>query len=163
MSLVGPDGKPIDISKAKVIGEEEHSWEAGGLRITWGDTPEKALQRSLKGAQQMVGQAAGQAALERTGSHSVAQQDAIQAAGSVQNPFQIEPAAAAVFMLLGREIAYRDSLIEFLCSKMEIDPDDLPNKPWPDPKEAEEVEDEKEEFDNAVEDMSTSTGSQEQH
>ena len=50
MSLVGPDGKPIDFSKAKVIGEEENSYEVGGLRITWADTPEKALRRSLDGA-----------------------------------------------------------------------------------------------------------------
>lgn len=163
MSLVGPDGKPIDLSKAKIIGEEEHAYEAGGLRITWPDTPEKALQRSLGGAQQMIAQATGQKVLEKTGSHAAAQQEAVTAAANVKNPFQIEPAASAVFMLLSREIEYRDAVIEMLCEKIGIDPADLPKKPWPDPKDTEEVENEKEEFDNAVGEMATSPGSQEQN
>jgi len=163
MSLVGPDGKPIDLSKAKVIGEEENSYEVGGLRITWADTPEKALGRSLDGAQKMIFQATGQQVLEKTGSHAAAQQEAAVAASNVSNPFQIEPAASAVFMLMSREIAYRDAVIEFLCEKIGVDPKDLPKRNWPDPKETEEVEDEKKVFDDAVEEMSTGTGSQEQN
>lgn len=163
MALIGPDGKPIDTSKAKVIGQEEHSYEAGGLRITWEDIPEIALQKSLAGAKQMTAQMVGQAALEKTGSHAVAQQEATAAAVSMNNPFQLEPAAAAVFMLLSREVEYRNAVIAFLCEKIGADPEDLPKRQWADPKKTEEILDEKEEFDNAVEEMATGSGPKEQN
>lgn len=158
MDLLGPDGKPIDFSKAKVIGEKEESYEAGGLLITWGDTPEKALNRSLEMARNLAFQSAGQASLEKTGSHAVANEAAVKAMANTSNPFQFEPGASAVFMLLSREISYRDSLIAFLCEKIGIDKDELPKPSWPDPKVTEAVEDEKKEFDETAAQLSNAAG-----
>lgn len=163
MNLLGPDGKPLDLSKAKVIGEKEETYEAGGLLITWADTPEAAMNRSLEMARNLAFQSTGQKVLEKTGSHATAQEEAMKAMANMSNPFQFEPAASAVFMLLSREISYRDSLIAFLCEKMGIDKDELPKSPWPDPKVTEAVEDEKKEFDETAAELSNASGAEGQN
>lgn len=129
--IVGADGQKIS-SK-----EEEINYEVGGVRICVPKTPKDMLEIALNGAQQIVGQQAGQAALERTKSHVAAQAEAQVAASKVGNPFQLEPGALALFMLMSREIEHRDRVIADLARRLDAldgkDSNELLKKPWPDP------------------------------
>jgi hypothetical protein len=111
--IVGPDGHEVS-SQAKPI-----DYEVGGIRIGVAETPESMLQKSLAGAQQLIAQQAYQSTLEKTGSAIVAQTEAQSMASKVANPFHIEPAALAVFMLMAREIEHRDRVIAALASRLD--------------------------------------------
>lgn len=129
MSLVGPDGQEIS-SKTNPT-----TYEVGGIRVDAADTPEMMLQKALAGAQQIVAQQVGQMAMQRSGSQVVAQTEAQAAAGKVVNPFQLEPAALAIFMLMSREIEHRDRVIFELAKRLDAldgnSSEELLKKPWP--------------------------------
>jgi len=160
MSIVGPDGLPLADKKEETAEEDQVIYEAGGLRMAWPNTPEAALERALKGAKQATFQMAGQVALNRTGNQMVAEVEAKEAAARQNNPFHIEPAASAVFMLLSREIAYRGQIIDFLCEKIGVDKSELPKPPWPDPSDVEKAQDEKAVFDKTLEEVATAPGAE---
>lgn len=140
MSLVGLDGQEIstEIKTAK--------YEVGGVQIDAADTPEMMLQKALAGAQQIVGQQVGQMAMQRSGSQVVAQTEAQAAASKVMNPFQLEPAALAIFMLMSREIEHRDRVISALAARLDAldgnGSEELLKKPWPkEPEQSQENDD----------------------
>ena len=91
MSLVDAVGNPV------ILDREEKEYSAGGLRVKLQATPEDMLQRALAGAQKMAGQQAGMIAMQKTGSQAIAQQEAMEVASKVTDPFAMEPAALAVF------------------------------------------------------------------
>jgi hypothetical protein len=128
MPIVGLDGHEISSEKQNI------RYEVGGVRIETPETPEVSLQRALEGAQILVGQQVGQAALNRSGSHVVAQAEAQTAASKVTNPFHLEPGALAVFMLMSREIEHRDRVIEALAKRLDAidgqDSTELLKKQW---------------------------------
>lgn len=94
--IVGKDGKPIDISKAKLIGEEIYEYRIGEIQIQTNDKPEVVLQKAQEQAKGLL-----------------AQQGQYQAAAQA-NPFVFEPAALAVFMLLCDEVKRLDSELKKL-------------------------------------------------
>lgn len=128
MPLVGLDGQEISSEKEPI------KYEVGGVIIEIAETPEMVLQKALLGAQQLVAQQVGQMALQKTGSHMVAQTEAQAAASKVNNPFQIEPGAFAIFMLMSREIEHRDRVIEGLSKRLDAldgkSSEDLLKKSW---------------------------------
>ena len=131
MSIVGPDGQTPISTDAETI-----KYSAGGIQLDSTDTPESTFQKALAGAQQVIAQQVGAATLQSTGSHTIAQTQAQQAAARVSNPFQIEPCALGVFMLLSREIEHRDRIISALAKRLDkVDgenSDDLLKDPWKD-------------------------------
>ena len=111
--LVGPDGKtPVQSDMP------ERRYRAGGLEIKTPGTTSLLLQRAMEGAQQMIGQQVYAAALQRSGSAAVAQQEAQTAVTSIRDPFQLEPCALAVFMYLAREIEHRDRVLSEMNEKL---------------------------------------------
>lgn len=134
MSLVGLDGQKIASTDAEA---EAVAYEVGGICIDAVDTPETTLQKALEGARQMVGQQVGQMALQRTGSEVVAVTEAQAAASKVTNPFQIEPCALALFMLMAREIEHRDGVMSALAARLDAldgnTSDELLKKSWSKP------------------------------
>jgi hypothetical protein len=74
--------------------------------------PDALLTKALAGAQQMIGGQVYAAAMKKTGSPTIAQNEGNTAAAGVQDPFMLEPCAMAVFMYMSREIEYRDKIIE---------------------------------------------------
>ena len=146
MSLVDAVGNPV------ILDREEKEYSAGGLRVKLQATPEDMLQRALAGAQKMAGQQAGMIAMQKTGSQAIAQQEAMEVASKVTDPFAMEPAALAVFLLLAREIEFRDKVIADLASRL----DKLDNKktnlehPYPSVSIQEPKKKEKKESDKSV-------------
>lgn len=136
MSIVGPDGQTPLSSEAKA-----QAYKVGGVRIDSADTPESMLSKALIGAQQVIAQQVGTMSLQRSGSQIVAQAEAQQAAAKVTNPFQIEPCALGLFMLMAREIEHRDNVIAALAERLDkVDgqnSEELFKKPW-DEKQADE-------------------------
>ncbi len=128
MSLVGPNGQPISGHVSSI------PYEVCGIQIRCPDTPESLLKKALAGAQQMMGQAAAQAAFARAQSHMVAQAEGQAAAASVQNPFQLEPCALSMFMLMSRVIEHQDQTISALAKRLDAldgaDSKDILKKPW---------------------------------
>ncbi len=131
-TIVGPDGQtPMQSEEAAPT----KKFLAGGLSFKTQLVPEMLLDKALKGAKQMVGAQAYQAALERTKSHTIAQTEGQTAAATVGDPFLMEPCAMAVFMYLSREIEYRDLVIEQLNERLEslgAKPIDVAH-PYPEP------------------------------
>lgn len=104
--IVGPDGKtPVQSDMP------ERRYRAGGLEIKTPASPSAMLQRAFEGARQMIGQQVYAVTMQKTGSAIAAQQEAQTAAASVQDPFQMEPCALAVFMYLSAEIEHRDRVL----------------------------------------------------
>lgn len=125
MSILGADGNAIDTD---MLGEPK-VYEAGGIRIETPLTPQTALQRALTGAQQGVAQNVMAQAAAQGATQLQAQAAASKAASSIKTPFQVEPCAEAVFMLMTQELAWRDKLISELASRLkEIDGQDLPTR-----------------------------------
>jgi len=154
MPIVGPDGQTPVSSEA-----EQYTYKVGGIHIASGDTPEMMLQKALMGAQQMVAQQVGAMSLQRTGSHVIAQTEAQTAAAKVSNPFQLEPCALGMFMLMAREIEHRDAVISALATRLDAldgkSSEELLKKPWPvNPVQEQENEGENDEFSQAVENLS---------
>ena len=114
MSIVGPDGQTPVVSEAKL-----NDYAVGGVQVKSAETPEEVLHKALSNAQTVVAQQAGAAAFQKSQSHVVAQAEAQQAAMSVTNPFHIEPAALALFMLMSREIKHRNSVIAALAERLD--------------------------------------------
>ena len=140
MSIVGPDGQTPVSSDAEV-----QTYKVGGVHLASQDTPEAMLHKALLGAREMVAQQAGAMSLQKSGSHVMAQAAAQEAAARLTNPFQIEPCALGLFMLMSREIEHRDKAIAALAERLDkVDgqsSEDLLKKPWPDqPVQAEENE-----------------------
>lgn len=96
MTIVGKDGKPIDISKASLIGENIRKYKVGEIEIQTNETPGQVL---LKAQQTAVG------LLQQQGQFSAAKN---------ANPFVFEPAALGVFMLLCDEIKRLEGQIQEL-------------------------------------------------
>jgi hypothetical protein len=125
MSIFGADGKPVDTD---MLGEPK-VYEIGGIRVETPLTPQTALQRAMVGAQQGIAQNVMMQAAAQGASQAQAQAAASEAAGSIKSPFQVEPCAEAVFMLMTQELAKRDVLISALASRLkELDGKDLPTR-----------------------------------
>jgi len=140
--IVGPDGKTPMKSNVPM-----NSYRAGGLRFEIGLVPDQLLNKALAGAQQMIGGQAYAAAMKKSGSAVVAQNEGNTAAAAVQDPFIMEPCAMAVFMYLSRELEYRDRLIEQLNERLVMlgaEPLDVEH-PYPVPEEPDPVEEASEE------------------
>ncbi len=161
MSIVGPDGQTPVFSDVEMM-----NYSVGGMAIKSADAPEVMFRKALAGAQQMMGQQAAAMAFERTKSHVVAQTEGQQAASQLTNPFQLEPCALGVFMLMSREIEHRDKIIVAFAERLDkLDgqrSEDLLKNPWPDPPEesqendaeqTEESEDSNDVFSQAAKNM----------
>ena len=96
MSIVGPNGKPIDLSQAQLLGNDVHDYEIGEIKISSAETPERVLTQAAEQAKGF---------LRQQGQFGAAQQ---------ANPFQFEPAALAVFMMLATEVKRLNAEIEEL-------------------------------------------------
>lgn len=138
-------------------------YAVGGIEMASPETPETVLQRAVMGAKQIVHQQAGQAAMAQLNDHSIARQAANAAANACNNPFAIEPAALAVFMLMSREIEWRDKVISKFAERLDkLDgesSEELLKRSWPDPqKTQDENAPEDDAFDDAVKNL-TGNGS----
>lgn len=103
------------------------AYEISGIRLMNPLTPNQMLERALINARQAIAQNAGMSVLAKGGSQVQAQAAASEAAGSIKSPFQVEPCAEAVFMILAQEIAWRDELISELGQRLHaLDGKDLP-------------------------------------
>ncbi len=96
MSIVGPNGKPIDLNQAQLLGDDVHDYEIGEVKISSAETPERVLTNAATQAQGF---------LRQQGQFAAAQQ---------ANPFQFEPAALAVFMMLATEVKRLNAELEAL-------------------------------------------------
>ncbi len=106
MSLIGPNGKPIDLSKAVPIGGPElNDYKIGEIAISTNETPETALASALAQVQGFFKQQMNFAAAETA------------------QPFQFEPAALAVFMMLSNELKRLNKEIEALKEANNAGPD----------------------------------------
>ena len=119
--IVGLDGKtPIrseQEAKARAKESELH-YKAGGLHFGSDMTPEAMLQGALEKAQQSVGNKAYNESRSSGNNDQSAQMAGTMAASAVTDPFMMEPAAAAVFMYLSRELEYRDGIIAQLSERL---------------------------------------------
>lgn len=102
MAILGPDGQPAtDLREYKV----------GSFGIKTPKPPEFFLQLAVQQAAQVIGQHDPVAAMQ------------------VRNPFQMAPAAQAVFMLAAEALAAQGERIAQLEAKLEGDRNDAPDGP----------------------------------
>jgi len=133
MGILGADGQE---AKSEPKGDESPviQYAVGGVEVGSPETPEQVLGRAVLGAKQMVYAQSEAQAMQQLGDRSMAQKMASAAANSCNNPFTLEPAAQAVFMLMAREIEWRDQVIQSLCARLDkIDGEsssDLLQKSW---------------------------------
>lgn len=139
MGLIDPSGKPVDVKSMKA---KPRTYKVGNVRVETPETPELTLGNALANAQQAIASQAAAAAMHQGAGHAGAQQAALKAMGQVVSPFQVEPCAQAVFMLLAQEIEWRDQLIDNLNERLRIveatagyEVGDLPERPKVEPKE----------------------------
>jgi len=114
--IIGVDGNPLDMAK---LSKKPNRYAVGEVQIISTETPNDRLNTALQGARQMaVAQVAQQLMVK-----GVSQEDAVvrgnAEASKIASPFQMEPAAEAVFMLLSQEISKRDEQISELHRKLE--------------------------------------------
>lgn len=123
--IVGPNGKSTHSVTIK--------YKVGNVVLDTNATPADKLQQALEGARQMAQMQLAAAARQQasaSGLHLSAEGIRIQAiaeASKIVDPFQMEPCAQAVFMLLATEIAERNAVIEKL--KERIDKLECSSKP----------------------------------
>ena len=160
--ILGADGEK---AASQAQGQEEvpnFVYAVGGVEMATPEVPEVVLQRAVIGAKQITGQQAGQAAMAQLNDHSMAQQAANAAANACNNPFAIEPAALATFMLMSREIEWRDKVIAQLAERLDkLDGESseaLLKKPWPQQEAQGENAREGDAFDDAVKNLSGNDG-----
>jgi hypothetical protein len=124
MSLVDSSGKPIDTDMLGPV----KVYEISGIRMKSPLSPNQMLERALIGAQQGIAQNVGMSVLAQGGSEAQAQAAASKAASEIRSPFQVEPCAEAIFMIVAQEIARRDKLISALSERLHaLDGKDLPD------------------------------------
>ncbi len=101
MEIVGKNGKPLDLSKAKVIDDKLKEYKIGEVGITTAELPQTILVKAQQQAQGLL-----------------MQQGQMQAAAHA-NPFQFEPCALAVFMMLSNEVARLNGELDSIRGKMD--------------------------------------------
>lgn len=124
--LIDHEGKPL------VLEAEPNAYTVEGICIRSPSTPQEHLRSALHESQKMVAQSVYLQARRGGADEMVAQSDAATAAAGIKSPFQIEPCAEAVFMLLAKEVAWRDKIILNLAGRLEaLDGQKAPEKPEP--------------------------------
>lgn len=104
MSIVGPNGEKIDPSNVQYVGSADvQTYKIGEIQIQTNETPELVLAKALKQVQGLL------------------QQQGQFAASQSANPFQFEPAALAVFMMLSNEVKDLKNQIEQIKKGKEDD------------------------------------------
>jgi hypothetical protein len=119
MSIVDPNGKTLQADREIV------TYEVGAVKLTTNALPGDKLQEALAGARQMAGMqlmAAAKQQAAQGGIHIPEESLRVQVtaeASKIEDPFKMEPAAQAVFMMLANEIRIRTEIIQDLTKRIE--------------------------------------------
>jgi len=116
MEIVGVDGKKLS---AKDFIKKFTTYKVGDLEFKSEDKPEDILMQALQMAQQSIQMQVFHAHKHNNASDEDAKIKAMTAASSCQNPWQLEPCAWALFMMLAQQINEKDQLIEQLATRLE--------------------------------------------
>lgn len=119
MSIVDPKGNAV-VSKKNL-----HDYRVGDINLQTNATPEIKLTEALEGAKKIAAMQ-----LQASAEHQAAQggialpKETIRVqimseVSKIVDPFKMEPAAQAVFMLLAEEIARRDTVIDGLTKRLD--------------------------------------------
>jgi hypothetical protein len=120
MSIIDPNGNGIN-SKEK----ETNQYKIGSINLETTATPNSKLHEALSGARQMATMQLMMRAKQQAAERGIAipeeslKMQAMVEASKIEDPFQMEPCAQAVFMLLANEIESRDGIIRELCGRVE--------------------------------------------
>lgn len=119
MSIVGPNGEDFSTDR------EVENYTVGNISLDTNARPGDKLKQALEGARKMAEMQISMAARQQadaSGLHIPAESIRVQAmaeASKITDPFQMEPCAQAVFMLLATEISQRDEIIKKLNDRIE--------------------------------------------
>lgn len=119
MSIVDPKGNAVASEKAL------REYRIGDISLQTNATPGLKLQEALEGAKKIASMQLQASAQQQATTRGIAlPEEAIKVqilaeVSKIVDPFKMEPAAQAVFMLLADEISKRDKLIDNLTKRLE--------------------------------------------
>jgi len=119
MSIVDSSGKAVQ-SEREVV-----TYQVGNVSLSTDALPGDKLQEALAGARQMMAMQLMQSARQQAaqgGIHIPEESLKVQVtaqASKIEDPFKMEPAAQAVFMMLANELKTRDNAIRALEERIE--------------------------------------------
>lgn len=112
MSIFDPKGNQVTSEKGK-------EYKVGTHSITTPISTTDLLRSALQNSQQAIAQQTMIAAQANGKDDMEAKAMAMDAIGQVQSPFQFEPCAQAVFMMLSQYVEYQEKVILNLSSRLE--------------------------------------------
>lgn len=131
MSIVDPNGKDLSATRR----EESTTYKIDTVSLETSETPNTKLHEALAGARQMATMQLMMQAKQRAAQQGVLipeeslRVQAMAEASKIVDPFQMEPCAQAVFMMLAKEIEARNEIIEKLTGRIEtLEKECLPQK-----------------------------------
>jgi len=117
MSIVDPSGKAIQPDREIV------TYEVGNVKLATNALPGDKLQEALAGARQMATMQLMAAARQSQGGIHIPEESlrvqAVAEASKIEDPFKMEPAAQAVFMMLANQIQAQAEVIQDLRGRIE--------------------------------------------
>jgi len=115
MDIIGPDGKKLS---AQDFVKEYKVYKVGNVEFKTEDNPTDILKKATVMSQQTIQQQIYFAEMQNGATQEDAKVKAMTAATYHQNPWQMEPCAWAVFMMLAEQVHEKNQVIDQLAARL---------------------------------------------